>query len=112
MRVTEAWSGVRVDHVETSPIQDAPELGQKLGLRVFVSLGTLKTEDVLVEVVHGRVDDSDRLVQPTVTVLDPAEAYEDGRWRYEGTLTLERAGFSATRSACCRTTTCWRARRR
>jgi starch phosphorylase len=91
-RVTQAWSGVRVDHVETSPIEDAPELGQKLGLRVFVSLGTLTPEDVLVEVVHGRVDDNDRLVLPAVTVLDPAEAYEDGRWRYEGTLTLERAG--------------------
>jgi starch phosphorylase len=59
---------------------------------VFVSLGMLKPEDVLVEVVHGRVDDNDRLVFPAVTVLDPAEAYEDGRWRYEGTLTLERAG--------------------
>ena len=59
---------------------------------MFVSLGTLDPQDVLVEVVHGRVDDNDRLVQPAITVLEPAEAYEDGRWRYEGTLTLERAG--------------------
>ena len=25
-------------------------------------------------------------------MLEPAEVYEDGRWRYEGDLTLERAG--------------------
>jgi starch phosphorylase len=91
-RVAAAWPAVRVDHVETSPIEDAPELGQKLGLRVFVSVGALTPDDVRVEVVHGRVDDNDRLLAPSSTVLEPAEMYEDGRWRYEGTLTLERAG--------------------
>ncbi|HTY71418.1 MAG TPA: alpha-glucan family phosphorylase [Actinomycetes bacterium] len=91
-RVTQAWPAVRVDHVETTPVEDAPELGQKLGLRVFVSVGSLTPDDVRVEVVHGRVDDNDRIIVPSESALEPAEEYEDGRWRYEGTLTLERAG--------------------
>ena len=50
--------GVRVDHVESSGVGDAPELGSTLELRAFVSLGELTPDDVDVQVVHGRVDAS------------------------------------------------------
>ena len=46
---------VRVDHVESSGVGDAPEVGAAMSVRAFVSLGELTPDDVEVQVVHGRV---------------------------------------------------------
>ena len=91
-RVRSAWSGVTIEHVETSSTADAFEMGQPLRLRAFVSLGSLTPEDVDVQVVHGRVDDSDELREPGVTSLSVGETYEHGRYRFEGEIRLERTG--------------------
>ena len=91
-RVTAGWSDVRIDHLETEGLPDAPEIGGALDLRVFVSLGSLSPQDVDVQVVHGRVKGEDELVDATTTTLDVGETYEHGRYRFDGHLTLERAG--------------------
>jgi len=91
-RVREAWSGVRVDHVESSGPGDGAEVGGSATVRVYVSLGTLSPEDVDVQVLHGRVDDSDELQEPSTTSLKPAEAYEAGRYRYDGEVRFDRTG--------------------
>ena len=91
-RVRAAWPGVRVDHVESSGVADAPELGSTLEVRAFVSLGELEPDDVDVQVVHGRVDESDHLTDSAVVSLRHAEAYEAGRHRYVGEIKLERTG--------------------
>ncbi|HEY5183859.1 MAG TPA: DUF3417 domain-containing protein, partial [Actinomycetes bacterium] len=91
-RVRSAWGGVRVDHVESVGVADSPHVGQRLALRVFVSLGELKPDDVDVQAVHGQVGSDDELVRRQFSDLQPVEAYEGGRWRYEGELTLDRAG--------------------
>jgi starch phosphorylase len=91
-RVLAGWPAVHVDHVETEGLDEAPEIGAHMDLRVFVSLGDLTPDDVDVEVVHGRVKDEDRLVDTTVTSLVLAETYEGGRHRFDGRLELTRAG--------------------
>jgi starch phosphorylase len=91
-RVRAAWPGVRVDHVESSGVGDAPELGSTLEVRAFVSLGELGPDDVDVQVVHGRVDESDHLTDSAAVSLRHAEAYEAGRHRYVGEIKLERTG--------------------
>ncbi|MGH3327048.1 MAG: alpha-glucan family phosphorylase [Streptomycetales bacterium] len=91
-RVAEAWDGVHVDHVESIGAGDAAELGNSLTLRVFVSLGALSPDDVDVQAVYGRVEDSDHLTDTATTSLKAAEHYESGRHRYEGTLILDRTG--------------------
>jgi starch phosphorylase len=45
-----------------------------------------------VQVVHGRVDDSDELREPSVTSLSVGETYEHGRYRFDGEIRLERTG--------------------
>jgi len=35
------WSDVAIDHVESSGVTDAPEVGETLEVRAFVSLGGL-----------------------------------------------------------------------
>ena len=91
-RVRAAWPGVRVDHVESSGVGDAPELGSTLEVRAFVSLGELAPDDVDVQVVHGRVDESDQITDTAVVSLRHAETYEAGRHRYVGEIKLERTG--------------------
>jgi starch phosphorylase len=91
-RVERDWDGVRVDHVEAGGLGDNPQLGDHLDLRVFVSLGKLRPKDVEVQVLYGRADNDDRLAHPQAMALTAAESYEGGRWRYEGSLALDRAG--------------------
>jgi starch phosphorylase len=91
-RVREAWTDVTIEHVESSSGADAFEMGQSLQLRAFVSLGSLSPEDVDVQVVHGRVDESDLLRDPQVSSLEVAEKYENGRYRFDGEVSLQRTG--------------------
>ena len=91
-RVREAWSKVTIEHVESSSEADAFEMGQAVQLRAFVSLGTLTPDDVDVQVVHGRVDESDQLRDPVATSLSVAESYEHGRYRFDGEVALRRTG--------------------
>ncbi|MFF4804692.1 glycosyltransferase family 1 protein [Streptomyces sp. NPDC001351] len=92
-RVRAAWHGVTVDHVETSAATATAELGSTLGLRVRVGLGELGPDDVEVQVVSGRVDPEDRIADATTVPLKPAGGPDaDGRWSYEGPLSLDRTG--------------------
>ena len=88
----QAWPAVRVDHVESSGVSDAPQVGDVLSVRAFVSLDGLDSSDVQVQVVHGRVSETDELTDTESVVLAHAEAYEGGRHRFEGDLRLARTG--------------------
>jgi starch phosphorylase len=90
--VRAAWPAVRVEHVEATGLGDVPQLGEELTVRAFVALGTLMPDDVEVEVVHGRVDANDRIVEGRTSILNPLEQYEGNRWRCETTVPLAQAG--------------------
>ncbi|GAA0575806.1 alpha-glucan family phosphorylase [Actinomadura livida] len=90
-RVREAWPRVAVEHVESSG-EESPQVGARLAVRVVVDLGGLDPDDVAVEAVYGRVDDSDALVGPAHLELRNAEPADDGRVRYVGEVPLERSG--------------------
>ncbi len=90
--VRAGWEQVKVEHVETTGVGDSPQLGARLTVRGFVALGPLRPDDVVVELVHGRVDANDRIVSPSAVVLSPTEGYAGNRWRYEAVVRLEQAG--------------------
>ncbi|HEX7538138.1 MAG TPA: alpha-glucan family phosphorylase [Dermatophilaceae bacterium] len=90
--VRAGWSGVRVDHVESSGVSDSPQVGDILHVRAFVSLGDLAPDEVEVQVVHGRVSLSDELRDIETAPLTFAESYEGGRHRFEGDLVPTRTG--------------------
>ncbi|MER7706476.1 alpha-glucan family phosphorylase [Kitasatospora sp. NPDC097605] len=92
-KVREAWPVVRVEHVEADCPDEAQELGSALALRVQVALGSLEPADVEVQVVSGRVDESDRISDACLLALKPVGGPDlDGRTRYEGSLELGRTG--------------------
>ena len=92
LRVTRAWPGVRVEHVEASGIGDTPEVGASLELRATIALGELEPGDVLVEAAYGRVGPHDELVHPDLPRLPPEADDDDGRAHYSGVVPLDRTG--------------------
>ncbi|MFJ5839770.1 alpha-glucan family phosphorylase [Streptomyces shenzhenensis] len=92
-RVRAAWHGVSVDHVEATAPAATAELGATLGLRVVVGLGGLGPDEVEVQAVSGRVDPEDRIADATAVPLKPTGGPDlEGRWVYEGPLSLDRTG--------------------
>jgi starch phosphorylase len=91
-KVRKGWSAVRVEHVESTGIGDAPEVGAVMSVRAFVSLGELSPDDVDVQVLHGKVNAEDELTATTVDELRLAESYEGGRHRFDGDVTLATSG--------------------
>jgi starch phosphorylase len=91
-RVRAGWSGVRVEHVESSGVGDAPEVGATMHVRAFVALGDLVPEDVSVQLVHGRTTSEDDLVDTSTDLLAVAESYDGGRHRFDGDVVLDHSG--------------------
>ena len=58
----------------------------------FVNLGDLSTDDVSVQLLHGRVSPDDRITHAAKSVLALQEKYDGGRYRYEGTVQLDNTG--------------------
>ncbi|WP_433433834.1 alpha-glucan family phosphorylase [Nonomuraea sp. CA-141351] len=92
VRVTRAWPGVRVEHVEASGVGDTPEVGASIELRATVALGDLEPGDVLVEAAYGKVGPHDELVHPVYAKLAVASTDDDGRAYYTGEVPLDRTG--------------------
>jgi starch phosphorylase len=85
-RVTDGWNAVKVTSVEHDA--GAADLGTDRTVRAQVELGGLTADDVTVQLVHGRVGQSDELVEPTVTAMTP----DKKSGGYKGTFTCETAG--------------------
>nr|WP_202388233.1 alpha-glucan family phosphorylase [Nocardioides flavescens] len=91
-RVRAAWGSVRVEHVESSGVGDAAEVGAVLSVRAFVCLGDLAPDDVHVQVLYGRIDGNDELAEPSISDLGLTESYDGGRHRFDGDVTLDTSG--------------------
>ncbi len=90
LRVTRAWGGVRIEHVEGEDGEQGP--GGSLVVRASVALGGLSPEDVSVEVVYGRVGDADEIINPATSALALEVGAEDGVARFAGKAELGRPG--------------------
>jgi starch phosphorylase len=91
-KVKAAWPAVRVEHVESSGVSDAAEVGDRMSVRAFVALGELSPDDVDVQLVHGRSNGEDELSDTVVESLTVAESYEGGRHRFDGAVDLDHSG--------------------
>ncbi|MGH3120625.1 MAG: alpha-glucan family phosphorylase [Streptosporangiaceae bacterium] len=89
-RVTRAWGGVRIEHVEGEDGDQGP--GGSLVVRATVALDGLSPDDVSVEVVYGRVGDADEILNPAVSSLTIEDGPEDGVARFGGKAELGRPG--------------------
>ena len=91
-RVRAAWPSASVEHVEIQGIGDIVNLGTEVEIRANVALGDLTPDDVIVQVVHGRVDSNDRIVNSQSPAMTATEGYEGNRWLYTLKLDLDQNG--------------------
>ena len=91
-KVRKAWPAVRVDHVESVGVGEVAQVGDVLHVRAYVSLDSLRPQDVAVQVVHGRVSEADELSGLQFADLDWAESYEAGRHAFAGEVHLDATG--------------------
>jgi glycogen phosphorylase len=95
-RVSEAWPGVAVTHVDASGVGDTPSLGGTMRVRAVVSLGTLEPSDVVVQALYGRVDEADEITAAAAIVLRPVFAdagdLDGGFVAFEGDVPLAKTG--------------------
>ncbi|MDD2857370.1 MAG: alpha-glucan family phosphorylase [Candidatus Nanopelagicales bacterium] len=90
--VRSSWSTALVEHVEIQGVGDTVNLGTEVEIRAFVALGDLAPSDVVVQVVHGRVDSHDRIVSARTPAMTSVEGYEGNRWLYSLRLHLDQNG--------------------
>jgi starch phosphorylase len=89
-RVRNCWPSVHIEHVEA----DGGELslGSSVLVRVTAALGGLSAGDVSVEVVYGRADDDDEIIDPSYVTLTADEGDFAGSYRFSGLVELGRPG--------------------
>ena len=90
-RVEQAWSGIKVESVETER-PEKPEVGCGLSVRAKVHLNGLRPEDVAVQLYLGRVDGKGEIVDAEAHPLQILGPDGDGRYTYGA------SGISTTRS--------------
>jgi starch phosphorylase len=90
-RVTKAWPGVAIEHIEAEDSAQSP--GARLVVRASVALGELSPDDVTVQVAYGAAGDDDEIIDPVFAdlTLDP-EAGGGSAARYLGGAELGRPG--------------------
>jgi len=89
-RVKAAWPDVRIEHIEAGDGDRGP--GELLPVRTSVALGELAPQDVTVEVICGRVNDEEDIVEPEASPLAPGGPATEGAIRYGGDARLGRPG--------------------
>jgi starch phosphorylase len=94
-RVSGAWSGVHVDHLDLP--ESVVELGTVQHVEAVVALGELQPDDVEVQLIHGAAGQGAELAETTIVPMAPEGTAEDGHLRYKGSFTCEQAGrYGAT----------------
>ena len=91
-RVTAAWPGVHVTHVESGGVDAVPQVGDDLRLRATIDTGGLSPDDLAVEVVYGRAREGDRLDDVEHLPLVLADSAPGGPVVFSGTVPLSRSG--------------------
>ncbi|MDP9069660.1 MAG: alpha-glucan family phosphorylase [Actinomycetota bacterium] len=89
-RVRDTWEDVRVIDVEGD--SRAADVGETRDVTATVRLGRLGTDDIAVQLAHGRVGANGELVEPTLVEMQPDQC-TDGTCSYRGSFTSDSPGL-------------------
>jgi starch phosphorylase len=85
------WSSVRVDQVEANDVGELP-VGSKVQVRAKIHLGSVKPDDVAVELYHGRIDPHGQLLEGSAETMNCREHIENGSFWFDGQIPCTRSG--------------------
>ncbi len=90
-RVRAAWPNVEVRHVDTDLSSRSPLVGDRAGVRASVYLDGLDPAEVAVQLVYGRADSADQIVDAKLTQLE-LRSTVDGTAEFGQQIELARPG--------------------
>ncbi len=91
-RVSEAWPHVVITDVDSTGLPDVPLMGSELTLTAAVALGGLRSDEVVVQGVLGRVESSDVLRDPLYIDMAHIASREGGTEIFSARMPLPQAG--------------------
>ena len=89
-RIRGLWEDVRVADVEGEAV--AAEVGEQREVSATIRLGRVATDDVAVQLAHGRVGSAGEILDPEVIEMQSSHC-EEGTCSYRGTFTARTAGL-------------------
>lgn len=89
--VGKRWPTVRILSV-TAADQDAQPMGSRFLVQATVDLGELTSDDLLVEIYHGLLDNLGNIVSGETETMMPASVAADGKAVYHGEIPCRRSG--------------------
>lgn len=96
-RIRSLWKDVVVLDVSL-PAGDHVALGDNLDVTALIRLGQISAEEVVVDLCHGlAVQDSDKLINRTITAMVNSDTSSDGVHSFKGTIPCEETGVYAYR---------------
>jgi len=93
-KVRSLWKDVKVLDVSL-PSGDRVALGEDLDVSAVVQLGQIRDEEVVVDLVHGNVSDSEKMLNRNITTMISEGHVSEGVWRFTGTIPCEETGIYA-----------------
>lgn len=89
-KIRSAWDEVAVIDVEGDVL--AADVGENRSVRATVQVGSLDTEDVTVQLAHGRVGANGELLEPEIVAMQATEC-TNGTCNYSAEFTARSAGL-------------------
>jgi starch phosphorylase len=90
-RLQDGWQQVRIEHVETNGA-DPMHVGAELGVRAKVNLGSLRPDEVNVQLFHGVVDTLGEIPQPRTASMSHNGAHDGPTWLFQGAIPCRASG--------------------
>jgi len=90
-RVSQGWSGLKILQVQAET-HNGLKVGDRLTVRAWLDLGTLKPKDVSVELYQGVLDASGEILWPNVVPMIPTSQVEDTRYEFVGEILARTSG--------------------
>ena len=92
VRVRDQWDKVRIESIEADSAGPVP-VGSQLHVNAWVNLGTLKPDDVAVELYYGTLDQQDSIAVPSTLPMVWDGSREVDRYHFAGTLNCQVSGL-------------------
>jgi starch phosphorylase len=89
--VSSVWPSVRVEQVQANGA-DPMHVGAKLEVQARVNLGSLKPDDVQVQLYHGIVDNHGEISSPSAAAMSHNGAHDGNTWIFKGAILCRSSG--------------------
>ena len=90
-RVEAAWPHLAVKSVSNG--SGTVDIGNEVQISARIFLDSLTPDDVLVQILSGRVDAKGEIKEPEITQMQSIEKEGDGSYQFRGTLRSRKSGF-------------------